>query len=71
MFTKALIVDIIIKIPDDYIHRIKKLFQDVGFVISTDQNFKKELSDTEAIFCNISTKIVNFILALHSVPKNL
>ena len=67
MFTKALIVDISIKIPDQYMRRVKKLFKHVEAVSSSDPNFKTKLADVDAIFCNISTRISKEIIDI--APK--
>ena len=60
---KALFVDIVISIPEPYLKRIKKHFKNIVTIASGAKDFPKELADSEAILCNISTKI-----ALVAVP---
>lgn len=58
MFTKALFIDFKDgDIQPNYFDRIKKIFGETKFILSTDSNLKLSLKDTDVIFAKIFTKI--------------
>lgn len=58
MFTKALFIDFKDgDIQPNYFARIRKLFGETKFILSTGSNLKESLKDTDVIFANVFTKI--------------
>jgi len=70
MFTKALFADIEEKsIPSEYLNRIKKISEKILFSASSDPKFIEEISDTNVLLSNISTKIDKVVIDRASMLK--
>ncbi len=68
MFAKALFIDFKPgSIEKKYFGRIIALFKSTKFIDRNDSNLANELKDTEAIFCQISTRIDKSLM--NSAPK--